>query len=94
MKAGVYIDRLKRQCRRVLPRLVAIYAKYGYDLIITSTYEGTHSPGSLHYCDEAFDIDDPPDHLEPIMIEIKEALGPKFDVIYEKNHIHIEYDPD
>lgn len=93
IKAGVSIDRLKRPVRRILNKLVVIYASYGYDLIVTSTYEGTHSPGSLHYSNEAIDVDDPPDHKEEITQKIKDSLGRDFDVILESDHIHIEHDP-
>jgi len=93
IKAGVEISRLKRPVRRILNKLVTLYGTYGYDLIITSTYEGTHSPSSLHYSDEAIDVDDPPDHKEEITKKIKDSLGKDFDVILESDHIHIEYDP-
>lgn len=93
IKAGVHIDRLKRPVRRILNKLVAIYGPYGYDLIITSAYEGTHSPSSLHYSNEAVDVDDPPDHKEEITRKIKDSLGRDFDVVLESDHIHIEYDP-
>jgi len=93
IKAGVSIERLKRPVRRILNKLVHIYAKRGYDLIITSTYEGTHSPSSLHYSNEAIDVDDPPEDKQAITAEIKDSLGKDFDVILESDHIHIEYDP-
>lgn len=93
IKAGVSIERLKRPVRRILNKLVVIYASYGYDLIITSTYEGTHSPSSLHYDDNAIDVDDPPEHKEDLTRKIKDSLGKDFDVILESDHIHIEYDP-
>ena len=93
IKAGVYIDRLKRPPRKSLNKVVAIYGSYGYDLIITSTYEGTHSPGSLHYFNDAYDISNPPDHKDEIIRKIRDSLGKDFDVIDEDNHIHIEYDP-
>jgi len=93
IKAGVSIERLKRPVRRTLNKLVWIYAQHGYDLIITSTYEGTHSPSSLHYSDEALDVDDPPEEKQEITTEIKTSLGRDFDVILESDHIHIEYDP-
>lgn len=93
LKAGVSIERLKRPVRRILSRLVHLYAKQGLDLIVTSTYEGTHSPSSLHYDDNAIDIDDPPEYKQAMTDDIKNLLGRDFDVILEKDHIHIEYDP-
>lgn len=93
IKAGVYIDRLKRPPRKSLNKVVAIYGSLGYDLVITSTYEGTHSAGSLHYDNNAYDISNPPEHKDEILRKIRDSLGRDFDVIDESNHIHIEYDP-
>lgn len=93
LKAGVYLDRLNRQPRKSLNKVVAIHGNYGYDLIITSTYEGTHSPGSFHYANNAYDISNPPDNKDEILRKIKMSLGKHFDIIDEGNHIHIEYDP-
>jgi len=93
IKAGVDISRLKREIRRSLPRVEAVLAKHGEELILTSTYEGTHSAGSLHYDDNAYDLRDPREKKALIVTEIREALGPNYDVVAESGHIHIEYDP-
>ena len=45
IKAGVNISRLKREIRRALPRIEDVYESYGYELVITSTYEGNHGAG-------------------------------------------------
>ena len=50
------------------------------------------SPGSLHYANLAIDIRRPKGYAL-IRDQIKEHLGDDFDVISEKDHIHIEYDP-
>jgi hypothetical protein len=93
IKAGVDISRLKRPIRRILGRLAVIcWEIEKQELVITSTYEGNHSEGSLHYCNEAVDIriwKSP----RKVRAAIKQRLGNDYDVIFEGNHIHIEYDP-
>jgi len=93
IKAGVDISRLNREIRRALGKVDAIYAKYASELIVTSTYEGTHSAGSLHYANDAFDCRYPETDKEQCLSEIRETLGDDFDVVGEIHHIHIEYDP-
>jgi len=94
IKAGVDISRLKRVMRRTLPVVARIVdAIEREELVVTSTYEGNHGEGSLHYCDEAYDIRK---HKKPDIVcrEIKRELGPDFDVIVFSKGIHLEYDPD
>jgi len=93
LKAGVDISRLKREIRRALPKLDRIYRGLGEHLVITSTYEGTHSPGSLHYANDAVDTRLPAREVKGTMAEIRRELGPDYDVVKEVNHIHIEWDP-
>ena len=92
VKLGVDISRLKRETRRVLPIVEYIYWKYAKEeAVITSTYEGNHGPGSLHYANQAVDF-----RLSkiPIATEIfKKDLGAGFDIVLEKDHLHIEFDP-
>jgi len=93
IKAGVDISRLNRPVRRQLPVIAeTLISIADQELIITSTFEGNHGEGSLHYCNDAVDIRRPrkPD---AVIKELKRALGEDFDVILENNHIHIEYDP-
>jgi len=93
IKAGVDISRLKRPIRRVLgPVAGIVWAIERQELVITSTYEGNHSESSLHYCNEAIDIRSW-GKARKVRDEIKRKLGRDYDVIYETDHIHIEYDP-
>ena len=93
IKAGVDISRLKRVIRKKLPVIAKVVQDVtGYELVITSTYEGTHSDGSLHYSDEAVDIRVGVKSMD-VMYELKEELGPDYDVVLEHDHVHIEYDP-
>lgn len=92
LKPGVDIARLNREIRRTLVKLDRIYSNNGDSLVITSTYEGNHSPSSLHYRNDAIDIRMPARDKRSIVSEIKTTLGQDFDVVCEVNHIHIEYD--
>jgi len=93
IKAGVDISRLNREIRRALGKVDAIYAKHGEEIVITSTYEGTHSAGSLHYSNDAFDCRKHSTSNDKVVSEIRERLGPDFDVVVEATHNHIEHDP-
>jgi len=94
LKAGVDISRLNREIRRALPKIENVYKPYGYELIITSTYEGNHGAGSLHYGDDAIDTRKETKFERNVVKDLKVGLGTAFDVVLEMDHIHIEYDPD
>ena len=93
IKAGVDISRLKppiRKRQNEIARIVWSIEKE--ELVITSTYEGTHSEGSLHYADLAEDIRRHKKGQE-VRDELKNKFGMDYDVVLEDDHIHIEYDP-
>jgi len=74
-----------------------IYRKYGFNMVVTSVIDGEHSTGSFHYIGLAADLrinDIPPNIVEKILSELKEELVKLgFDVVFETNHIHIEFQP-
>lgn len=68
----------------------------GTDAVLTSVIDGKHKVGSLHYkglaCD--FRISQVlPETLKRIEAEIRLSLSEEFDVVLEKDHLHIEFDP-
>lgn len=92
--------------RGIRPELVVailaakdVYNLYGVPFVITSLTDGVHSQTSLHYAGCAVDLrtrDIRGDQAKRVIVEgIKEALGgsPDYDVILEKDHIHLEYQP-
>lgn len=93
IKAGVDISRLERMTRSSLMIVADILGDYGEELVITSTYEGNHSAGSLHYANQAYDIRMPDKETTALSLELMTRLGSNFDVVIERDHIHIEYDP-
>lgn len=78
--------------------LLAAHTVYGdRELVITSVVDSKHSRGSLHYKGLAIDLRtrnlDNRAEAQLIRDALAEALGDEFDVVLERNHLHIEYDP-
>ena len=93
IKLGVDISRLKRPMRRALWWVEEAYKQYDdEEVVVTSTYEGDHSVRSLHYNHNAVDFRRPKKFRE-IVARIQDALGNDYDVVLERTHIHVEYDP-
>lgn len=97
IKTGVKVNGI--QSEMILGTIVAskVYEKYGYDFIITEVTGGKHGRGSLHYVGLAMDIRTRHISSEAeigiIANEIRESLGKQYDVVVEKTHIHIEFQP-
>lgn len=82
----------------VLGLMVAngVYATFGYGMVITSLNDSEHSENSLHYAGAAADLRIrhlKPEDKQPIRDEIAARLSEDYDVILEKDHIHLEYQP-
>ena len=65
-------------------------------MVITSVTDGKHMKGSLHYNGYGFDVRT--NFLTSAQITIffdalKNHMDYEFDIVLEKTHIHIEYDP-
>ena len=93
IKAGVDISRLERNTRRALGKVDRVLESHNQETIITSTFDGNHGAGSLHYANQAFDLRLPEADRENIEAMIFEELDGDFDILWEFDHIHIEYDP-
>ena len=69
-----------------------------YEMTVTSVTDSTHGIGSKHYIGQAFDIrtkDMPEKGDIPALLKyLREYLGNGYDVVFEKDHIHIEFDPE
>ena len=94
-KEGVVWRNFKPDIWLAIVAAAEIYVIYGSELIITSGNDGKHMDGSFHYTDLAFDARTR--HLLGSLIPVigqrlKEELGVNYDVIIEKDHIHVEYD--
>jgi len=97
LKTGVSIKNISPQM--VIACMVAkdLYDTLDQEFVITSGCDGNHIQDSLHYVGKAVDIrtrEFPTEgQCKAVANEIGVRLGKEFDVIYHKNHIHIEYDP-
>lgn len=93
IKQGVDISKLRPEIRKRLPFIEKALNRQSLELIITSTYEGTHSAGSLHYANLAIDIRVPKTDKFFWRDKFAGKFGSNYDVVTENDHIHIEYDP-
>lgn len=93
IKAGVDISRLSRNARRALQKCSEYIESKNDEIIVTSTCEGTHSAGSLHYSNDAFDLRIPEVARSVIMTGLPDLLGDDYDIVFYLGHIHVEYDP-
>lgn len=98
LKVGVRIDLVKPQIALAFAVIQAIYAHFGEDeCVITSGNDGSgvHMVGSKHFEGYAIDLRLPKQGAKWSIIHktMKDALGKEFDVLFEKNHYHVEYDP-
>lgn len=73
-----------------------VFQSYGEEAIITSVVDGKHSSKSLHYTGAAFDVRTSsfPENLLPSVVkDVRSRLGFDFDVVLEKDHMHVEFQP-
>lgn len=95
LKFGVSIEHLHDTIRSKLGVIDRIFIEAtGSEAVVTSTFEGTHSVGSLHYAHKAIDFRlPPPKNRAAVVSALKAQLGSGYDVVLESTHIHVEYDP-
>jgi len=68
-----------------------LFRERGESMTITSCTDGVHKDGSLHYTGCAVDLRLPV--LHSILVDaLRSRLGTDYDVVLEKDHIHVEYD--
>ena len=98
IKQGVKIAGLHPKMQIALDWAQEVYEESLTPLVVTSAIDGEHMENSLHYVGKAVDIRtyNLP-RLQSVFrahAKIKKGLEDLgFDVILEKTHIHIEYDP-
>lgn len=98
IKDGVQIAGIQPQILVALMVAKEEYDKLNTELVLTSVLDGVHSANSKHYSGNAVDLrtrtlPDPRQNGQALANQIGENLGREFDVIFEGDHIHIEYDP-
>lgn len=95
-KKGVRMDGVQPVIILALNKISRIYADYERPLVVTSAIDGEHKTGSLHWIGLAVDIrsrffDKPGIIAADIHYQLK-SLDKRYQVIVEKDHIHIEFD--
>ncbi len=96
IKKGVEAQGLQPEILLAIMEAREVYRDLDAELIITSLLDGKHMKGSFHYKGLAVDLRTR--HLSKTdralaAARIRLALGPEYDVVLEKTHIHLEYDP-
>ena len=73
-----------------------VYRELGHELTITSMLDGRHSNYSSHYAGKAIDIRTRTlthDEAEKARLMIENRLTTDYQVLLEKDHIHLQYRP-
>jgi len=94
LKDGVSLVGVQWQMFKAAIIAEAVYREYGTELVITSANDGKHKEGSLHYKGLALDLRTWTLNGREVMVHAKlqRALGDQYDVVLEKDHIHVEWD--
>ena len=91
IKQGVMGD-LCPELQKELGKVIDLYEKCGLgSFYITSKREGNHQGNSFHYIGHAVDFGKALVHVP--REEIKKVIGKDFDLVEERTHFHLEYDP-
>mgnify|MGYP003124841372 CR=1 FL=1 len=95
---NVRVTEIRPQLLLGITMVYSVYEAYGYDCIITSLNDSTHSKTSLHYSGSAADFRiknldgyDKDAVIQEVLDLFKDH--PDFDCILEATHIHLEYQP-
>jgi hypothetical protein len=95
-KPGVDLNGMKAELVYALLVADGVFSSLGKACTVTSVCDGKHGRGSLHYVGLAMDLRTR--HLteneqREVKAEIAKRLGEQFDVVLEKTHLHIEFNP-
>jgi hypothetical protein len=94
---GDYVSLKGMQPEGITGIMLCLDAFYeaGLTMTLTSCRGGKHSDHSHHYKGLAWDIRvwDLVGRIDWMCRNLREKLGPEYQVINEENHIHVEFDP-
>ena len=96
LKEGIKVNGIKTELLLGLIIADKIYGNYSHDLVVTEITGGKHGIGSLHYSGNAADLRTyyfTNTEVQLVAKDLKDALGENYDVVVEKTHIHIEFQP-
>lgn len=69
---------------------------FGKEIVVTSLLDSVHSKNSLHYSGNAVDLRSSiytAGEIETFIQRLKTIFDKRYDIVFEGDHIHIEYDP-
>jgi hypothetical protein len=93
----VQIQGLRPEMLFALQVAAGVYAAHGQDCVVTSLNDGKHSITSLHYAGCAADLRTrvfaSDTEAKQVTEEIRSALNVDYDLVFENDHIHLEYQP-
>lgn len=96
-KDGVPVSTLKSVMRMYMYILGYIhFTSFNKYMVVTSTTDGKHGRNSLHYKGLAIDIrtkDKSAVQVNQFVNFVKFHFDRTLDIVLEKDHIHVEYDP-
>lgn len=96
-KSGVSLIGVQPQVCLGIQMVARAYEEIGMtEMWITSVTDGKHKEGSKHYEGLAFDVRTrmfTEDEKETLANRMRSILESEWDVVVEKTHIHIEFDP-
>ena len=99
IKKGVTLAGIKPELMVGLFIADGVWKSLGQELVITSVTDSKHGKHSLHYTGFAGDLrtryfDE--SEVPAVASALRDALGnsPDFDIVVEKTHIHIEWQPE
>ena len=96
LKKGVRIHGICDEISFVMTAIEGVYLEHGAEAVVTSAIDGTHSRKSKHYSGQAIDLrtrNVDTEHHRPLTAALQAAVGEDFDVVLERDHIHLEWDP-
>ena len=96
LKDGVQIAGLRREMQPAIEAAQKAFAARNVECVITSALDGKHKSQSLHYLGLALDFRTrhvSEEARQEIALEIASELGGDFDVVLERTHLHVEYQP-
>jgi len=97
IKEGVIMQGLQLPMRKVLKKAALLWRNQREELVITSALDGTHSAGSYHYYGYALDLRTRY-FTTTVSAELAKTLqfqlGEAYTVLFEGNHIHVQFNKD
>jgi len=99
LKDGVNMLGVNWRLRQAMIEAERVYDRFGVELVITSLNDGRHGYMSFHYFGLAMDLrtrdfKDKKQSVDATLVLKDElrSINPYFDVVLERNHIHVEFD--